>query len=57
VSVDSKDEHGNVKYRVGFANKSGVQPYGPFLPSPAVFNADKDLRNFFLTKGELVFLN
>ncbi|PRP79617.1 hypothetical protein PROFUN_12807 [Planoprotostelium fungivorum] len=50
VSVDSRDEQGNPRYRIGFANKSGIQPYGPFIPSPAIFNRDKEFRDYLLTK-------
>lgn len=36
-------------FRVAIANKFGVRPFGPPLPSPAVFTKDQ-LGEFLLTK-------
>mmetsp|Transcript_7317 Transcript_7317/g.22471 ORF Transcript_7317/g.22471 Transcript_7317/m.22471 type:complete len:1596 (+) Transcript_7317:2925-7712(+) len=38
------------RYRVAFVNRAGVDPYGPFLPYPAVFPKDQSARDFLLTK-------
>eukprot|EP01119_Soliformovum_irregulare_P009264 TRINITY_DN224_c0_g2_i1.p1 TRINITY_DN224_c0_g2~~TRINITY_DN224_c0_g2_i1.p1 ORF type:complete len:916 (+),score=295.60 TRINITY_DN224_c0_g2_i1:118-2865(+) len=37
-------------YEVNFAVKGGVSPFGPFLPSPSIFRAGADFREFLLTK-------
>eukprot|EP01114_Cavostelium_apophysatum_P000883 TRINITY_DN1076_c0_g2_i1.p1 TRINITY_DN1076_c0_g2~~TRINITY_DN1076_c0_g2_i1.p1 ORF type:complete len:662 (-),score=153.65 TRINITY_DN1076_c0_g2_i1:58-1905(-) len=37
-------------YRVGFASKSGVPPYGPRIPNPPIFKKGPEFRNFLFTK-------
>jgi RAP1 GTPase activating protein 1 len=39
-----------VDYRVTFASKPGVPPYGPFLPYPNIIRTDTQSREFLLTK-------
>lgn len=38
------------RYRVAFASKLGVRPFGPFLSSPAVWDHGSRFRDFLLTK-------
>jgi Rap/ran-GAP len=49
--IDATEAAGGLAhYRIAIINKSGVRPYTPFLPSPAVFPKDQDFKHFFLTK-------
>eukprot|EP01116_Phalansterium_solitarium_P022014 TRINITY_DN7108_c0_g1_i1.p1 TRINITY_DN7108_c0_g1~~TRINITY_DN7108_c0_g1_i1.p1 ORF type:complete len:995 (-),score=257.85 TRINITY_DN7108_c0_g1_i1:255-3167(-) len=41
---------GRYRFRVGVATKPGVKKTGPHLPLPAVFEANAQFRDFFLTK-------
>ncbi len=38
------------RYRVGVVCRSGVQPFKPYLPSPAEFDADEKLRTWLFMK-------
>jgi hypothetical protein len=38
------------RYRVAFASKLGVRPFGPFLANPAVWEHGSRFRDFLLTK-------
>eukprot|EP01119_Soliformovum_irregulare_P024103 TRINITY_DN8570_c0_g2_i3.p1 TRINITY_DN8570_c0_g2~~TRINITY_DN8570_c0_g2_i3.p1 ORF type:complete len:1178 (+),score=379.21 TRINITY_DN8570_c0_g2_i3:222-3755(+) len=49
VSVYKKSKS-KYKYKMAIVNHPGVAPYGPFLPSPAVFERGDSFREFFLTK-------
>eukprot|EP01117_Protostelium_nocturnum_P009158 TRINITY_DN327_c0_g1_i1.p1 TRINITY_DN327_c0_g1~~TRINITY_DN327_c0_g1_i1.p1 ORF type:complete len:652 (+),score=199.04 TRINITY_DN327_c0_g1_i1:107-2062(+) len=37
-------------YRIQFANKFGVKPYSPAIEKPPLFEKDRSLRDFLLTK-------
>jgi len=37
-------------YKIGFACKAGVPPFGPSLPSPAIFEKGDEFRQFLITK-------
>ena len=41
---------GETHYRIAFANKAGVRPYGPFLPENSIFSKSSEFRDFLLTK-------
>jgi len=38
------------KYKIGFASKSGVPPFGPLLNDPAIYEQGPEFRKFFLIK-------
>lgn len=40
----------NGAYRVAFANKFGVRPYGPALPNPPSFDGNSQFSEYLLTK-------
>jgi len=44
------EETGKTHYRLALATKSGVRPFGPKIPHPALFERSTDFRDFFLTK-------
>jgi len=37
-------------YRIGFASKYGVPPFGPIIPYPPIFKKDEQFKEFLLTK-------
>src|SRR5690554_4666957 len=39
------------EYRVAFASKSSVPPFGPLVPREAIFASSSELRQFLLTKS------
>ena len=41
-------------YEVAVVTKSGVEPYGPYIPQPAIFENDQNFREFLLAKCNLV---
>jgi RAP1 GTPase activating protein 1 len=41
---------GQTKYRLGFASKHGVPPFGPLLNAPSEFSSGETFRKFLLTK-------
>jgi len=48
--VQPETSTGVVKYKVAFASKHGVRPYGPRMPHWGVYFPDASFKNFFLTK-------
>merc|ERR1712146_513020 len=48
--VGRSSETNRSLYRIAFAAKLGVRPFGPFVPNPPVFEAGSRLRDFLLTK-------
>lgn len=36
--------------RISGANKSGIPPYGPYIPRPNIFPKNSETRNFLLAK-------
>ncbi len=48
--VPSSPDSNKPRYRVGVVCRSGVQPFKPYLPSPAVFDADEKLRTWLFMK-------
>eukprot|EP01117_Protostelium_nocturnum_P013962 TRINITY_DN5265_c0_g1_i1.p1 TRINITY_DN5265_c0_g1~~TRINITY_DN5265_c0_g1_i1.p1 ORF type:complete len:941 (-),score=379.38 TRINITY_DN5265_c0_g1_i1:45-2867(-) len=45
-SQDPKD----LMFKVGFASRSGVPPFGPLLPIPSIFGLSHDFRELLITK-------
>jgi len=48
--VQHLQQHNETAYRIAFASKPGVHPFGPFLPQPAIFRKCNAFRDFLLTK-------
>jgi hypothetical protein len=50
IRVDPSSTPEKRRYRMVIANKTGVDPYPPFLPDPPIFDKDDYFRDFLLVK-------
>lgn len=50
-AILDKEKKVTTHYRLTVANKAAVEPYNPFLPSPAVFAKGPEFRDFLLLKS------
>eukprot|EP01117_Protostelium_nocturnum_P017295 TRINITY_DN7021_c0_g3_i2.p1 TRINITY_DN7021_c0_g3~~TRINITY_DN7021_c0_g3_i2.p1 ORF type:complete len:869 (+),score=227.28 TRINITY_DN7021_c0_g3_i2:208-2814(+) len=50
VSVHPSSTPEQTWYQIAFGSKPGVKAFGPFLPTPAIFQRSPEFRNFFMTK-------
>lgn len=45
-----KKTKGSTSYRIAISTKPGIEPFGPFLPSPSVFEKNQYFREFLFAK-------